>query len=116
MIWRVIIWPNAEADLREARARYESQRVGLGDELLIEIRAAIHRLETNPERRPFYYLVIFAACERAGFLTNCSMASKAAASSSSAFCTRNGSTGGGFELEWRTRSKFDFPPRAFGFG
>ena len=55
MIWRVIIRPNAEADLREARAWYESQRVGLGDELLIEIRAAIHRLETNPERRPFYY-------------------------------------------------------------
>ena len=55
MIWRVIIRRNAEADLREARAWYESQRVGLGDELLIEIRAAIHRLETNPERRPFYY-------------------------------------------------------------
>jgi len=27
----------------------------LGDELLVEIRAAIHILEMDPERRPFYY-------------------------------------------------------------
>jgi hypothetical protein len=27
----------------------------VGDELLIEIRAAIHRLETDPEHRPFYH-------------------------------------------------------------
>ena len=55
MSWRVIIRPNAEADLREAWSWYESQRAGLGDELLIEIRAAIRLLETDPERRPFYY-------------------------------------------------------------
>ena len=55
MNWRVIIRPNAEADLREAWAWYESQRAGLGDELLVEIRAAIRLLETDPERRPFYY-------------------------------------------------------------
>lgn len=55
MNWRVIIRPNAETDLQEAWTWYESQRAGLGDELLIEIRAAIRRLETDPERRPFYY-------------------------------------------------------------
>ncbi|HTX21142.1 MAG TPA: type II toxin-antitoxin system RelE/ParE family toxin [Candidatus Aquilonibacter sp.] len=55
MNWHVIIRPNAEADLREGWLWYESQRAGLGDELLIEIRAAIHRLETDPEHRPFYY-------------------------------------------------------------
>ena len=55
MNWRVIIRPNAETDLREAWLWYESQRAGLGDELLIIIRAAIRRLETDPERRPFYY-------------------------------------------------------------
>lgn len=55
MTWRVIIRPNAETDLREAWTWYESQRAGLGDELLIEIRAAIRQLETDPERRPFYY-------------------------------------------------------------
>jgi plasmid stabilization system protein ParE len=53
--WRVIIRPNAEADLREAYSWYESQRAGLGDELLIQVRAAIRLLETDPERRPFYY-------------------------------------------------------------
>ena len=41
--------------MREARAWYESQRAGLGDQLLIEIRVAIRRLETDPERQPFYY-------------------------------------------------------------
>ena len=55
MSWQVLIRPNAEADLREAWLWYDSQRAGLGDELLIEIRAAIRQLETDPERRPFYY-------------------------------------------------------------
>jgi plasmid stabilization system protein ParE len=53
--WRVIIRPNAEADLREAWQWYESQRTGLGDELVNEITNAIHSLTTNPERHPFYY-------------------------------------------------------------
>jgi plasmid stabilization system protein ParE len=53
--WRVIIRPNAEADLQEARSWYESQRAGLGDELLDEIRRAVRLLETDPERRPFYH-------------------------------------------------------------
>jgi len=53
--WRVIIRPNAEADAREARQWYESQRAGLGDELLLEIRHAIRVLEEQPERRPIYY-------------------------------------------------------------
>ena len=55
MSWHVVIRPNAEADLREAWLWYESQRAGLGDELLMEIRAAIRRLETDPEQRPLYY-------------------------------------------------------------
>ncbi len=41
--------------MREAWSWYESQRAGLGDELLIEVHAAIRFLETDPERRPFYY-------------------------------------------------------------
>jgi plasmid stabilization system protein ParE len=53
--WPVIIRPNAEADLLAAWTWYESQRSGLGDELVIEIRAAVRRLESDPERRPFYY-------------------------------------------------------------
>jgi plasmid stabilization system protein ParE len=53
--WRVIIRPNAEADLREARLWYDSQRPGLGDELLDEFGRAICLLEEQPERRPIYY-------------------------------------------------------------
>jgi toxin ParE1/3/4 len=53
--FRVVIRPNAEADLQAAWAWYESQRAGLGDELLVEIHVAIRLLETDPERRPFYY-------------------------------------------------------------
>jgi toxin ParE1/3/4 len=52
--WRVIIRPKAEADLREARLWYETQRIGLGDELLQEISHAIDLLNENPER-PIYY-------------------------------------------------------------
>jgi plasmid stabilization system protein ParE len=53
--WRVIIRPNAEADLSEARAWYESQRAGLGDELLDEVRRTVGLLANDPERRPFYH-------------------------------------------------------------
>jgi plasmid stabilization system protein ParE len=53
--WPVIIRPNAEADAREARLWYESQRAGLGDELLNEISHAIRVLQEQPERRPIYY-------------------------------------------------------------
>jgi plasmid stabilization system protein ParE len=53
--WRVIIRPNAEADLQEARSWYESQRAGLGEELLDEICRAVRLLAADPERRPFYY-------------------------------------------------------------
>jgi toxin ParE1/3/4 len=52
---RVIIRPNAEADLREAWSWYESRRAGLGDELLDEVRRAARLLETESERRPLYY-------------------------------------------------------------
>lgn len=55
MSWRIIIRPRAEADLREAWVWYESQRPGLGDELLTEVHAAIRRLESDPERQPYYY-------------------------------------------------------------
>jgi plasmid stabilization system protein ParE len=52
--WRVIIRPKAEADLQEARLWYETQRSGLGDELLQEISHAVDLLKENPER-PIYY-------------------------------------------------------------
>jgi len=46
---------HAEADLPEARSWYESQRAGLGNELLDEIRRPVNFLETDPVQWPFYY-------------------------------------------------------------
>ena len=55
MSWRVIIRPNAEADLHEAQLWYNSRRLGLGDELLSEVRRAVGFLAEHPEQRPIYY-------------------------------------------------------------
>lgn len=55
MNWRVIIRPNAEADLREAGSWYDAQRPGLGDELMDAVGRAIRLLEEQPERQPIYY-------------------------------------------------------------
>ena len=41
--------------MSEAQAWYESQRAGLGGELLDEVRRAVDLLADDPERRPFYY-------------------------------------------------------------
>ena len=55
MKWRIIIRPSAEADLHEACFWYDSQRSGLGDELLDEVGCAIGSLAEQPERRAIYY-------------------------------------------------------------
>ena len=55
MNWRVIIRPAAESDLRDARLWYETQRPGLGNELIAEIGRAMQLLAEQPECRPFYY-------------------------------------------------------------
>ena len=39
----------------EARNWYEGKRVGLGEELLVEIGVTIQFLAQDPERRPDYY-------------------------------------------------------------
>ena len=111
MNWRVIIRPNAEADLREAWLWYESQRPGLGDELLKEVRSRF--ADWKATRKTGHFVVaIFAACCPAGFLTNFFIAWNVTASLSSAFYTRNGNTGGSFE--WNGRAgKGHFSPRGF---
>jgi plasmid stabilization system protein ParE len=53
--WRVLILPNAEADLRDAQLWYNSQRSGLGEEFLNEIGRAVVFLGKKPERHPIYY-------------------------------------------------------------
>ena len=55
MPWLVMVRPRAEADLAEARAWYEQQRAGLGNEFLAEIARAIQTLGEQPERHPLYY-------------------------------------------------------------
>jgi len=52
---RVSLRAAADADLADARAWYDDQRPGLGDEFLASIAAALTRLEQNPEQFPVYY-------------------------------------------------------------
>lgn len=44
--------PEAEADLQEARLWYETQRVGLGDELLGEVERTLTLIQENPRMYP----------------------------------------------------------------
>jgi toxin ParE1/3/4 len=53
--WRVSVRDAAQKDLREVRDWYENQRSGLGDEFIVAAADALSRLETDPQRFPFYY-------------------------------------------------------------
>jgi len=53
--WRLIIRPNAEADLLKAQLWYNTQRAGLGDDFLAEVGRAVGFLAEHPEDRPVYY-------------------------------------------------------------
>ena len=55
MSWRVIIRPNAEADLLDAQLWYDLRRAGLGDELLTEVKRTVRLLAEKPDCRPVYY-------------------------------------------------------------
>lgn len=44
----LIVNPEAEADLAEAKAWYDAQRLGLGDELLDRVREVFDRLRSTP--------------------------------------------------------------------
>ena len=55
MRWRVHVRQRAERDLAEARAWYDAQRPGLGDEFLDAVAAAMQVLATSPERQPLYF-------------------------------------------------------------
>ena len=46
---RLIIRPEAEEELTEARDWYQSQREGLGAEFLVEIDEVFNRIRENPE-------------------------------------------------------------------
>ena len=50
---RLILQPAAETDLNRAVDWYEEQRIGLGGELLAEVRRTLDRIEDLPESFPF---------------------------------------------------------------
>lgn len=49
MSWVVFLRPRAEADLEQARSRYEAERPGLGNEFLNQVSRVINRLAEHPE-------------------------------------------------------------------
>jgi len=56
MTWLLLVRPEAERDLANARDWYDQKIPGLGDEFLDEIARAIHELELNPTLSRFYFL------------------------------------------------------------
>jgi toxin ParE1/3/4 len=52
---RLVIRPQAEADLRDAQEWYENQRAGLGREFLAQTGITIRRLLRDPDLHPDYY-------------------------------------------------------------
>jgi plasmid stabilization system protein ParE len=59
--YRLIIRPEAEADLTEAYAWYESQLTGLGAEFLLVVEAPLAAIQRNPRQ----YQVIHRRVRRA---------------------------------------------------
>ncbi|MBW2185193.1 MAG: type II toxin-antitoxin system RelE/ParE family toxin [Deltaproteobacteria bacterium] len=55
MSLKLIIRPEAEAEMMEAFDWYEAQRAGLGAELLLSIDAAINAISRNPQQYPIVY-------------------------------------------------------------
>lgn len=55
MSWKLIIRPEAEADMAEAFDWYEERRNGLGHEFLDEVRARLASIEENPLRCAILY-------------------------------------------------------------
>lgn len=47
-----IFHPDAERELQEARAWYESQRLGLGDEFVTAVEACISKIQESPMSFP----------------------------------------------------------------
>jgi plasmid stabilization system protein ParE len=51
----LLIRPEAEQDLSNARDWYEARRAGLGLEFLIEVAFTLKEIESNPTRDRLYY-------------------------------------------------------------
>ncbi|MCI0693659.1 type II toxin-antitoxin system RelE/ParE family toxin [candidate division KSB1 bacterium] len=55
MSYKIFIRPEAEIDLNEAYFWYESQKAGLGKELVFQIDTCIASIQRNPFSYPFKY-------------------------------------------------------------
>jgi len=55
MRYKVIVRPEAENDLEEAFTWYESKRIGLGYDFLLQVDAGINFIKRNPEIHPTEY-------------------------------------------------------------
>ena len=53
MAYKIVITPFAHNDEYEAYAWYENQRIGLGDELLTELKTAYQKIANNPQHYSF---------------------------------------------------------------
>jgi len=49
MVYRIIVKPEAEQELREALEWYDEQREGLGSELYNEVLEVMERIENDPQ-------------------------------------------------------------------
>lgn len=49
MIWRLVVRPEAEADIAAAALWYEDRQAGLGAEFMAEIRVVTHWIAAHPE-------------------------------------------------------------------
>lgn len=58
---RLLLRPEAEQDLREARDWYESKRRGLGEEFRLQLRATIATIQDHPQ----LYAEVFEEVRRA---------------------------------------------------
>jgi len=55
MIYKIIIRPEAEDDLKEAFAWYEDKRKGLGYDFLLQIDAGLKFIKRDPKLLPLEY-------------------------------------------------------------
>lgn len=55
MTYRLVIQPEAEADLEEACRWYENQRSGLGSEFIARVEAVVERIRETPELHAVVY-------------------------------------------------------------
>jgi plasmid stabilization system protein ParE len=55
MIYRVIVRPDAEDDLKEAYSWYEDMRTGLGYDFLLQVDAGLNFIARNPNIHPIEY-------------------------------------------------------------